>query len=105
MDAYLQVFTTVAVRDEAVRLADRAVAESFAAAAQVIGPMTVVDGSPYRDSPREAWQLTLQTTARRYEALEAYLLTVHPDGDPEIYAVPLTGSAACLDRLDRATLT
>ena len=104
MEPYLQVVTTVETRDEAVQLVSRAVTESFAASAQVSGPVTIVDGNPYRANPRDVWQLTLQTTSRRYEALETYLLAAHPDPDPDIYAVPLTGPAACLDRLDRMTL-
>ncbi|MEU4607501.1 divalent cation tolerance protein CutA [Kribbella sp. NPDC023972] len=104
MDAYLQVSTTVGTRAEAAQLADRAVTESFAATAQVSGPVMIVDRNPYRDTQREAWQVTLRTTARRYNALESYLLAEHPDSDPEIWAVSLTGPAACLERLDRMTL-
>lgn len=54
MDAYLQVSTTVGTRAEAAQLADRAVTESFAATAQVSGPVMIVDGNPYRDTQREA---------------------------------------------------
>ncbi|MGZ0149185.1 divalent cation tolerance protein CutA [Kribbella sp. WER1] len=103
MDGYVQVSTTVPSREDAERLAGRAVAECFAASAEVSGPITTFNWHPRGHRASSGWRVNLTTTQRRYPALETYLLAGHPATDPDIIALPLSGPAMCLDRLDRMT--
>lgn len=103
MAEYLQVATATETRDDAVQLAQSVVAARLAAGAQIAGPVTSVFWRQGEFGTGEEWQLLLKTRAARYAALEAHLLEHHPWRNPEISAVPLTGSEGYLRWIDRTT--
>jgi len=91
------VLTGTSSRDEAQAIADAAVAQRLAAAAQVLGPVT----STYRwdgtITHAEEWLCLLKTTAPRYDALEQTILALHSYTLPGILAIPVvTGSTPYL---------
>lgn len=102
MANHLQVSTTAATRDEAVRLAASAVKSGLAASAQVQGPATSVFWHQGEYGESEEWQVTLKTAAARYAELEAHLRLEHSWDNPEIAAVAIVaGSADYLAWIDR----
>lgn len=104
MSGYLQVSTTTAARDEALRLGASAVKSGLAASAQVQGPALSVFWHLDEYGESEEWQLTLKTTDARYADLEKHLRREHKWENPEISAVRLeAGSADYLAWIDRTT--
>jgi periplasmic divalent cation tolerance protein len=101
MAEYLQVATATETRDDALRLAQSAVAALLAAGAQIVGPVDSVFWHRGEFGTGEEWQLLLKTRADRYAALEAHLLEHHPWQNPEVSAVPLTGASGYLRWIDR----
>lgn len=102
MTDYLQVSTVADAQETAVRLARTAVAAKLAAGAQVHGPVASFFWHQGQSGEGQEWQVTLKTTADRYNDLEALLLSEHTWENPEITAVPLVaGTAAYFAWLDR----
>ncbi|WJK33576.1 divalent-cation tolerance protein CutA [Solwaraspora sp. WMMA2065] len=104
MSDYLQVSTAVETREAAVALARSAVGARLAGNAQVIGPLISVFWHLGSQGESEEWQVLLNTTAARYEALERHLLAHHPWQNPQITATAIVaGSAVCLEWLRSST--
>jgi periplasmic divalent cation tolerance protein len=93
MTRCLQVSTTTAERDDAVRIARSAVEARRAASAQVIGPVTSVFWHLGQVGEGEEWQIYFKTTTGRYPDLEAQLRREHPWDNPEITATELVLAA------------
>ncbi|XVV34925.1 divalent-cation tolerance protein CutA [Streptomyces sp. CA-100214] len=100
MTEYLQVSTATPERAQAVALAQGAVRERLAAGAQIIGPVTSVFWHLGEFGEGEEWKLLLTTTRGRYAELEEHLLKNHPWERPEVIAVPIEGSAGCLQWIE-----
>ncbi|WP_326550434.1 divalent-cation tolerance protein CutA [Micromonospora sp. NBC_01813] len=104
MSDYLQVSTAAESREAAVALARSAVGARLAGNAQVIGPVISVFWHLGNQGEGEEWQVLLNTTASRYQALERHLLTHHPWQKPQIIATAIVaGSAACLEWIKAST--
>jgi len=104
MADYLLVTTVVADRETAARLAGSAVRARLAACAQVHGPVLSFFWHLGELSEGEEWQVTLKTTAARYDELEKHLISAHTWDNPEVTAIPLiAGSGPYLHWLDTST--
>jgi periplasmic divalent cation tolerance protein len=84
----LAVFTTVASRDEACRMASALVERQLVACAQIseIESFYRWQGAVCHDPE---FRLLLKTTDAQYEAVEAVLKQMHSYELPAIYAVPV----------------
>jgi periplasmic divalent cation tolerance protein len=89
-DSLVQVFTTLATRDEALGLARAAVESRVAACVQVVGPIASVyrwEGTVQEDPE---FLCLLKSPGSRLEALLRFVREHHTYDTPEITAVPST---------------
>jgi periplasmic divalent cation tolerance protein len=93
MAAFLQVFTTLADRRDAVRLATEVVRLRLAACGQVLGPMTSSYWWRGRQQRSREWLCLLKTSRRRYPQLEATIRRLHPYETPEIVTVAVVAGS------------
>ena len=94
MTEHVVVLVTAASADEAARLGRTLVEERLAACANVVGPIRSIyrwQGAITRDDEH---LLLIKTTAARYAALEARVLSLHAYENPEVIAVPVEQGAA-----------
>lgn len=89
----LAVYTTLATRDDAQRIAAAMVERRLAACAQIEAIDSVYrwQGALQREPE---FRLMLKTTEARYPALEAALLALHPYDLPAIHAVAVVRAHA-----------
>jgi periplasmic divalent cation tolerance protein len=89
----IAVYTTVASRDDARRLARALVERRLAACAQIseIESFYSWQGAMH-DEPE--WRIVFKTTAERYAAVEAAIRELHPYELPAIHAVPVAQASA-----------
>lgn len=87
----LLVFTTVASRDEARRLAHALVQRRLVACAQISEIESVYEWQGAVAQEPE-WRLLLKTEASRYPALEAAIRELHSYELPAIVAVPVSAA-------------
>ena len=97
----IQVSTTFAGEDDAIKLGHNLVVSGLAACAQVQGPIT----SSYRWEGKVEqsceWLLTVKTLRDRFDAVAAAIVKEHAYALPEIIAVPIVaGSAEYLKWID-----
>lgn len=90
MPRCIQVSTTTASREDAIRLARSTVEARLAASAQVIGPVASVFWHLSELGEGEEWQLLLRTTAERYAEVQSHLRREHTWDNPEVTATELT---------------
>jgi periplasmic divalent cation tolerance protein len=87
------VLTGTSSRAEAQSIADAAVEQHLAAAAQIIGPV----GSVYRWKSRmeqtEEWLCLLKTSAEVYLEVERLIQSLHSYELPGILAIPIVGGS------------
>ncbi|HEY7256750.1 MAG TPA: divalent-cation tolerance protein CutA [Solirubrobacterales bacterium] len=91
---YVQVLTTVASEQDAMRIADELLDRRLAACVQVVGPIL----SRYRwrgelEQARE-WQCLAKTEAGLYEEVEAAIRELHSYDEPEIIATPIVAGSS-----------
>jgi periplasmic divalent cation tolerance protein len=91
---FIQVMTTTEKREDAERLAERAVSERLAACAQVIGPIHSTYRWQGKIERAEEWLCLMKTRPALYDALEAAIKEIHPYSVPEILAVPVVAGSA-----------
>lgn len=95
--SYLQVATTLASEEEALRLAQAIIERRLAACVQIVGPVTGV----YRwqgtvETSRE-WQCLMKTSGACYAELASAIAELHPYEVPELIATEIiAGSPAYL---------
>jgi periplasmic divalent cation tolerance protein len=93
MTEYILVLTGTSSHDEAQAIADAAVEQRLAAAAQVIGPVT----STYRWKDRiehaEEWLCQLKSSAELYAELEGLIQSLHSYELPGILVIPIAGGS------------
>ena len=93
MRQHLLVLTATSSRAEAQSIADAAVEQRLAAAAQVIGPV----GSTYwwksRMEHAEEWLCLLKTSAELYAEVEQLIQSLHSYELPGILAIPIVGGS------------
>jgi periplasmic divalent cation tolerance protein len=103
MAQHMLILTGTSSRAEAQSIADAAVEQRLAAAAQVIGPVS----STYRWKSRmeyaEEWLCLLKTSADLYIEVERLIQSLHSYELPGILAIPVVGgSETYLDWYARA---
>ena len=92
--ALIVVLTGTSSREEAQAIADAAVAQHAAAAAQVLGPISSTYHWQERLTHADEWLCLLKTSAARYEAVEQIILSLHSYELPGILALPIVGGSA-----------
>lgn len=101
---YVQVFTTVEKREDADRIAARAVQKRVAACAQILGPIHSLYWWKGRVEEAGEWLCVLKTRRDLFSALEQEIRSLHPYEVPEIIALPIVaGTEAYLNWIDRET--
>jgi len=90
MTDVIQVFTTVANKEDADRLARHMVEQRLAACAQVIGPIESTYWWQGQMETAQEYLILLKSRAELYPELEAELKAQHPYEVPEILAVPVS---------------
>lgn len=86
MTEFIQVVTTTATKDEALRIARKLVEERLAACAQVSGPITSVYRWQGKVEQAEEWYCTIKTRQSLFAQVAAAIREVHSYECPEIVA-------------------
>lgn len=95
--SYLQVATTLASEEEALRLAQAMVERRLAACVQIVGPVTSVYRWQGKIETSREWQCLLKTSAACYTELAQAMAELHPYEVPELIASEIVaGSPAYL---------
>lgn len=89
----IQVTTTTASHDEAVRLATAVVGQRLAACAQIWGPLTSTYWWHGKVETATEWICCFKTTGGRYQELDAKIRELHSYDTPEILAVPVVSGS------------
>lgn len=104
MADYVQVQTTVASRDDGLRITRSAVDARLAACGQLVGPITSTYWWEGEVQVEEEYLLLLKTPAERYGDLEAHIRERHGYEVAEIVSVPFEdGLAAYFRWMDEET--
>ncbi|TDC64777.1 divalent-cation tolerance protein CutA [Actinomadura sp. GC306] len=91
--SYVQVTTTTDSRAEAAELAKAAVAERFAACAQLVGPIASTYWWEGEIESAEEWMVLFKTSVDRFEELATLITEVHSYDTPEIIATPVVAGS------------
>lgn len=94
MTPFIQIATTTATRDEALRIARTLVEHRLAACAQVTGPVTSVYRWQSRVEEGEEWLCTVKTRASLFEKVATAVRELHSYQCPEIVATPIAEASA-----------
>ena len=89
MTGCCQVTTTLPDQSLAENLAATLVAESLAACAQVLGPVSSTYRWKGKSEHAEEWYCHLKTTVERLPELQKRIRELHPYEVPEVIAVPI----------------
>jgi periplasmic divalent cation tolerance protein len=89
----LLVLTGTSSRGEAQSIADAAVEQRLAAAAQVIGPVKSTYRWKNRIEHAEEWLCLLKTSADLYAEVERAIQALHSYELPGILAIPVAGGS------------
>ncbi len=87
IEQLIQVATTCATRDDALRIAHTLVDERLAACAQTSGPITSVYRWEGRIDTGDEWLCTIKTLRTLYARVEARIRELHTYEEPEILAL------------------
>ncbi len=90
----VQVITTTATQEDALKIAHALVEQRLAACVQVVGPLTSVYRWQGRIEQAAEWQCTIKTRQDQLAALEAAIRKLHPYQVPEILALPVSAGGA-----------
>jgi len=91
MAPHVQLTTTTATREAALRLARTGVERRLAACGQVSGPVTSLYWWDGTLQSAEEWVCTFKTAQRHAEALAGALRAAHDYTTPEIVITPVVG--------------
>jgi periplasmic divalent cation tolerance protein len=89
MTNYIQVITTTASRDDALRMAHMLLERRLAGCVQIIGPITSTYRWQGRIEQTEEWQCLIKSRQDLFDVLEEEIQAGHPYEVPEILAVPV----------------
>lgn len=87
MHDWIQVVTTTATREDALRIANLLVEKKLAACVQVSGPLTSVYRWKRKIETAEEWRATVKTRAALFARVSDVIRAAHPYEMPEILAV------------------
>lgn len=86
---YIQIFTTVAKRDDAERIAITLSDKKLSACTQIIGPINSVYRWKGKVEKSKEWVCIVKTKISQYKKIEKVIKKIHPYELPEIIAVPI----------------
>lgn len=100
---YIQVFTTVAKRSEAERIAKFLLDKKLSACTQIIGPITSVYRWKGKIKKSKEWLCVVKSKKGYYGKIEQAIREIHPYKLPEIIATPIiAGSREYLGWMQKA---
>ncbi len=98
---YLQVFTTVEKKSDAVKIADTLVKKRVAGCVQILGPIKSTYWWKGSIEKTQEWLCIIKTQKFHYNEVENIIKKIHPYEVPEILAIPVVaGSKDYLKWLD-----
>ncbi|MBF0277709.1 MAG: divalent-cation tolerance protein CutA [SAR324 cluster bacterium] len=89
----LLVLTNTSSAEEAQKIADAAIHNHFAAAAQIIGPVKSTFRWKGKIENAEEWICLLKSSEPLYESLEETIKSLHSYELPGILTIPVTGGS------------
>ena len=89
----IMVFTSVADRADAERIAAALVAKRLAACVHVSGPIESTYRWKGQIETSQEWQCTIKTLPGRYGAVEEAIRELHSYEEPEIIALPIVSGS------------
>ena len=99
---YIQVFTSVAKKSDAEKIAKTLVNKKLSACVQIIGPMESIYKWKRKLQKSKEWLLVIKTKRNLYKKLEKEIKRIHPYQIPEIIALPIIkGSKEYLNWLNK----
>ena len=87
---YIQIFTTVARKQTAQRIAKALVDKKLAACCQIVGPITSIYRWQGKIKKVKEWLLVAKTRSDKFRKAEKAVKEIHPYKLPEIIAAPIT---------------
>ncbi len=99
---YIQVFTTVAKRRDAERIAKFLSDKKLSACTQIVGPITSFFRWKGKVKKSKEWLCIVKTKKSRYKKIEKVIKEIHPYKLPEIVATPIiAGSREYLEWMQK----
>ncbi|MEM1542621.1 MAG: divalent-cation tolerance protein CutA [Thermoproteota archaeon] len=89
MSKYIQVFTTMGNKEDALRIAKILLEKRLAACFQIIGPIKSLYWWKGKIEESEEWLCVIKSKEELYEELEKTIRENHPYEVPEIIAIPI----------------
>lgn len=100
MDKYIQISTTIARREDALRIAGALIEKRLAACVQILGPVLSIYRWNGAVEQAEEWQCLIKSRQDLFEEVARSIKAIHPYETPEIIATVISsGSAAYLQWL------
>ena len=90
---YIQVFTTVAKRSEAERIAKFLLDKKLSACIQIIGPITSVYRWKGKTEKSKEWLCVVKSKKSYYGKIEQAIKEIHPYKLPEIIATSIVAGS------------
>lgn len=90
---YILVYTTVAKRSDAEKIAKFLVEKKLSACVQIVGPITSVYRWNGKVEKSKEWLCTIKTKRELYKAVERGMKSIHPYEIPEIVATQIVGGS------------
>ncbi|MDW8033425.1 MAG: divalent-cation tolerance protein CutA [Nitrososphaerota archaeon] len=98
MSKYIQVFTTIDKKEDAVRITRILLEKRLAGCVQIIGPISSLYWWKGEIEEAEEWLCIIKSREDLYEELEKTIIENHPYKIPEIIAMPIvSGSRSYLN--------
>lgn len=86
---YIRIFTTVARKSDAERIADVLSKKNLSACTQIVGPITSVYRWKGKLEKSKEWLCIIKTKRILYKNIEKAIKDIHPYKLPEIVATPI----------------
>ena len=86
---FIQIYTTVAKRSDAERIAKTLFEKKLSACTQIIGPITSVYRWKGNMEKSKEWLCIAKSKKSHYKKIERAIKEIHPYELPEIIAVPI----------------
>ena len=93
MKNYIQVITTSARREDAVRIAGVLVEKRLAACVQILGPVVSVYRWQGEIEQAEEWQCLIKSREDLFEEIVSNIHAIHPYTTPEIIATEISAGS------------
>ena len=94
MEKFIQVITTTAKKEDAVRIAASLVEKRLAACVQIAGPLYSTYHWKGKIEQAEEWQCLIKSRQDLFGELEQAIKAIHPYEVPEIIALTIVAGSA-----------